>query len=90
MAKEEWLNDDQNFRFPLIEVPRSGAVKLDNGWTIPKGDMKYLYDGPLWSEDGRTCLVPPNTSVEVAKRWFGIWKPIALPLLLLVIIFFLI
>ena len=90
MTKEEWLNHDQNFRFPLLEIPNSGAVKFDNGWTIPKGDLKYLYDGPLWSEDGRTCLVPPNTNVEVAKRWLGIWKSIALPLLLLAILYFVI
>ena len=89
MAKEEWLNDDQNFRFPLLDNPLSGAIKFDNGWTIPKGDLKYLYDGPLWTEDGKTCLVPPNTRGEAAKRWLGIWKPITI-LLLLVIIFFLI
>jgi hypothetical protein len=90
MVKEEWLNDDENFRFPLSHVPISEAVKLDNGWTIPKGDVKYLYDGPLWTEDGKTCLVPPNTIVEAAKRWLGIWKLIAIALLLLVIDFFLI
>ena len=89
MTKEQWLSHDQNFRFPLLRIPISGAIKFDNGWTIPKGDLKYLYDGPLWTEDGKTCLVPPNTSIEAAKRWLGIWKPIAVPLLLVIVFFLL-
>jgi len=85
MTKEEWLQHDQSFRFPLLHIPASEAFKLDNGWSVPKRDIKYLYRGPLWTEDGSTCLVPRYTGSEVAKRWAGIWKLAVIPLGLILI-----
>ena len=41
---------------PLVGFPVK--YEMQGGWTIPKGDLKYLSNGPLASEGLSEILVP--------------------------------
>ena len=44
----------QHDNIPIAGFPRKH--KLVNGWSIPKEDLKYLYDGPLIDDKGNILV----------------------------------
>lgn len=63
--------DHDNIRKPS-NMPYIFTLK--SGWTIPEKDLKYLYDGPLLSENGAVLVKPGG---YLAYYWSKAWPVIA-------------
>lgn len=59
-------------RGPFVTAAGSSThYYLRDGWRIPEKDLKYLIDGPLFSEDRDRELVPEDTFWVRVRRNFG-------------------
>ena len=61
-VRKWWSEDMAPFSKPIEHdsVPITGfprKYQLQNGWTIPSEDLRYLFEGPLVDETGHEILV---------------------------------
>ena len=50
--------------------------QLQNGWTIPKDDLKFLKSGPLVSQNGYQVLVPADSLLKRTTRLVTLLAPL--------------
>ncbi|MFH6602038.1 hypothetical protein ACEZ3G_01005 [Maribacter algicola] len=84
--KYQYMKDDtaKKFYFPLKHdnIPVKGLpfkYEMKGKWTIPSADLKYLYGGPLISQE-LELLVPPEDTwkkvIRISKNLAKVLTPI--------------
>ncbi|MFT4900357.1 MAG: hypothetical protein ACI9U0_002161 [Flavobacteriales bacterium] len=79
-----WVEGNaMSFPFPIQadNMPISGfpmKYELQGGWTIPTCDRKYLYKGPLASENLDTVIVPHQLGFQRFLNFLNQIKSIAM------------